>query len=186
MVFSAGEYAELLGLYLGDGHIVRARRTHRLRISLDTRHAQVVSEATDLLRRCFPDNGVGVSLRHEGAMAVVSLYSGHLTCLFPQHGSGLKHTRRLVLEPWQEQMVEAAPWAFLRGCVHSDGCFFINRTGPYTYLSVDFTNRSSDLLSLFTTTCELVGVEYRRYERRVRIYRRESVAAFAAFVGLKR
>ncbi len=46
MRFGPAEYAELLGLYLGDGHVVRAGRTHRLRLSLDARH-----RARDVLRR---------------------------------------------------------------------------------------------------------------------------------------
>ena len=29
----------------------------------------------------------------------------------------------------------SAPWAFVRGCIRSDGCSFINRTGRYAYLS---------------------------------------------------
>ena len=37
MVFTEPDYAELLGLYLGDGHIVRAGRSDRLRLFLDTR-----------------------------------------------------------------------------------------------------------------------------------------------------
>ena len=34
--FSDSDYAELLGLYFGDGHIVRMGRTYRLRLFLDT------------------------------------------------------------------------------------------------------------------------------------------------------
>ncbi len=86
----------------------------------------------------------------------------------------------------QRRLVEQAPWSFLRGLTHSDGCFFINRTGPYRYLSVDFANKSRDVLELFTWTCDLVGVDHCMYAKRVRIYRRHSVADFATFVGHKR
>jgi hypothetical protein len=34
-VFDAGDYAELLATYLGDGHISTLARTERLRIFLD-------------------------------------------------------------------------------------------------------------------------------------------------------
>ena len=70
-----------------------------------------------------------------GATVVLWVYSRHLSCLFPQHGPGKKHERRIVLEAWQQEIVEAAPWAFLRGCIRSDGCVFVNRTGRYEYLS---------------------------------------------------
>ena len=41
-----------------------------------------------------------------------------------------KHERRIILEPWQQDLVDAASWALLRGLIRSDGCVFINRTGP--------------------------------------------------------
>ena len=82
-------------------------------------------------------------------MVVLWAYSSHLTCLFPQHGAGKKHERRIALEPWQQELVAAAPWAFLRGCIRSDGSVFVNRTGRYEYLSYDFCNLSQDILGLF-------------------------------------
>lgn len=183
--FTSGEYAELLGLYLGDGHIVRAGRAYRLRLSLDARYPRVVSDAEALLRRTFPENRVGAFRVDGGATAIVSVYCAHLPCLFPQHGTGKKHHRPIRLEAWQRTLVEEAPWSFLRGCIHSDGCFFINRTGPYRYLSVDFHNLSGDVLGLVADACVMVGVRCRRYERKVRIYRRPDVREFAAFVGSK-
>lgn len=186
VAMAAGEYAELLGFYLGDGHISQLGRSHRLRISLDARHEQIVREVLDLLRRTFVRNRVGIVFNDGGATAVPYVYSTHLPCLFPQTGPGLKHDRRIILEPWQRELVERAPWAFLRGLTHSDGCFFINRTGRYMYLSVAFSNRSEDILDLFAWACRLVGVACRRGRTDVRIYRRESVAGFAAFVGSKR
>ena len=52
------DYAELLGLYLGDGHITILDRTQRLRLFLDSRHARVVDEAEALVGRCLPVNRV--------------------------------------------------------------------------------------------------------------------------------
>lgn len=186
MNFSPGEYAELLGYYLGDGYIVVAGRTQRLRISLDAKHPQLIAELEQLLGQCFPENRVSTCFLDGGVTAVVSLYCSHLGCLFPQTGAGMKHTRTLRFEPWQYELIDAAPWSLLRGLVMSDGCAFINRTGPYRYLSYDFTNESRDILDLFCRTCDRVGVQCRRGRRSVRIYRRESVTLLAAFVGAKR
>lgn len=36
----------------------------------------------------------------------IALYSRHWPCLFPQHGPGRKHTRRIALEPWQQALVD--------------------------------------------------------------------------------
>ena len=46
---------------------------------------------------------------------------------FPQHGPGRKHERPIVLEDWQQAIVDEHPWAFLRGLIHSDGCRTTNR-----------------------------------------------------------
>ncbi len=40
--FTDPDYAELLGLYLGDGHIVRTGRADRLRLFLDTRYKRII------------------------------------------------------------------------------------------------------------------------------------------------
>ena len=181
-----GAYAELLGFYLGDGHIVRAGRTSRLRISLDERYPGLVDHVRALVAACFPSNEVSVGSVTGDRAAVVSLYSSHLPCVFPQHGAGKKRDRPIVLEPWQRALVEAAPWSLLRGLLLSDGCFFINRTGRYRYLSAEFTNLSNDSQELFCRTCDRVGVRYRVNGRSVRIYRRESVQLLACFVGTKR
>jgi hypothetical protein len=183
--FADGDYAELLGIYLGDGCISQQGRTWQLRVSLDTRHALILSEIDALLRRCFPGHKVGRSTAHEGRCSIPWVYSSHLPCLFPQHGLGRKHERPIQLEPWQADLLEAAPWRFLRGCIWTDGCSFINRTGPYEYLSYDFANRSQDILDLFTHAADLVGVRYRRYERSVRMYQRASVALMEEHIGLK-
>jgi hypothetical protein len=186
MGFTPGEYAELLGLYLGDGHIVRAGRTQRLRLFLDAQYPVLADEARSLLERCLPGNRVSVTRLQERSTLVVSLYSVHLACLFPQHGSGVKHERQIVLEGWQRELVRAAPWSLLRGLVLSDGCAFINRTGRYRYLSYEFRNRSADIRALFVETCDLVGVRYTISRDRIRICRRASVTEMAAFVGTKR
>lgn len=184
--FSDSDYAELLAIYLGDGYIVQMGRTFRLRVYLDRRHPGVIADIEGLLRRCFPANRVGVAVSRVYWMTVLSVYSSHLPCLFPQHGPGKKHNRRILLETWQQELLEQQPWPFLRGCIWTDGCSYINRTGPYEYLSYDFYSHSQDILALFTAACDQAGVGYRRYGRYVRIARRESVALMQTHVGVKR
>src|SRR4029450_6891490 len=83
--------------------------------------------------------------------------------VFPQHGPGRKHERPIVLEPWQERIVEAHPWRFLRGLLHSDGCRTVNRfktklpegrVAEYAYPRYFFSNRSADIRGLFCGYCE--------------------------------
>ncbi len=119
-------------------------------------------------------------------MTVLSVHSSHLPCVLPQHGPGMKHTRPIRLEAWQDMLVERAPWHFLQGLIRSDGCSFVNRTGPYEYLSYGFSNYSTDIIDLFCKTCDMLGLEHRRYARAVRINRRSSVARLEAKIGVKR
>lgn len=186
---SEGDYAELLAVYLCDGHVSSYPRAQRLRIFLDSKYPQIVEDCRALLGRCFPDSSVGCQTRHNGSMSVLWVYSKHLECVFPQCGPGKKHERKIELEPWQRELVSAEPWRFLRGCIRTDGCCFINRTGPYEYLSYDFTNCSADIIELFSQACEGAGVEYRvncwRRIWHVRINRRASVNRMLEHVGRK-
>lgn len=185
MWFSDTDYAELLGLYLGDSHIVRARRTFRLRLFLDSTYPQIIDEARALLERCFARNGIGLARSARGSTTTLSVYCRHLPCLVPQHGPGTKHERPIVLEDWQRHCLEAAPMSFIRGCIRSDGCYFINRTGAYRYPSYAFVNLSADIRDLLAEACDRVGIAHTRTGPRVRICRRESVAILDRWVGPK-
>jgi Helix-turn-helix domain len=184
-------YAYVLGMYLGDGDIGRVMRTWRLRISLDVKWPGVIRECREALEHLFPHNRVAVSgAGSEEGCAIVRVYSNHLPCLFPQHGTGPKHTRRLVLEPWQEASVQKHPEWFLRGLVHSDGCRYPNRVRSngrdYVYPSYAFTNCSRDLQELFIASCEHLRIDCRRQNRfNVVVTRRRSVARMDELVGPK-
>lgn len=196
MTFTADDYALLLGLYLGDGCISRLARTYSLRIHLDVKYPHIVDTTAALLARCFPTCSTGQHLQSGGSCAVISVYSNHMPCLFPQHGPGKKHLRDVSLEDWQQGIVDDAPWALLRGLIWSDGASFINRHGKYEDLSYVFSNCSLDLLALFTATCDRLELPYRYYPPvqtadglragAVRINRREPVARLVEHVGIKR
>jgi hypothetical protein len=145
----------------------------------------IVDDSEALLRRCFPNNRVGRVVFHDGGVVVIHVYCGHLACLFPQHGPGKKHERPILLEDWQRAIVEAEPWSFLRGCIRSDGCVFVNRTGRYEYLSYGFANYSADILGLVESACRAQGLSPRRYARAIRLNRRGDVARLLEHVGLK-
>lgn len=185
VVFTAGDYAELLGLYLGDGHIERAGRTQSLRISLDSSYPLINDEIEALAQRCYPRNRVG-RYADAASLTVIRVCHSHLSCHFPQHGPGKKHERPIVLEPWQQELAEAEPWRLLRGLIRSEGCRFINRFDGYELPSYAFANHSAGILDIFCAACDTVGVEYRRYETSVRINRRESVARCERHIGPKR
>lgn len=55
----------------------------------------------------MPGQRATIVSRKDNCVDVV-LCSNHWPCLFPQHGPGRKHHRRIALEPWQEAIVKAA------------------------------------------------------------------------------
>jgi len=187
--FSIDDYSELFGMYLGDGCISEYPRTQRLRISLDGKYPGIIDAGRALLERTFPLNKVDVVPFDGGHY--LSVYSRHIACLFPQHGPGSKHRRAIVPELWQWAILASAPWPFIRGCIRTDGCYFVNRTGKYEYPSYHFASMSNDIASIFSLALDMVGVEFRRTngcERRInniRINRRSSVELMREHVGVK-
>lgn len=137
-------------------------------------------------KACVPSPSPGIRLRGRVQLA--------LALLLPQHGPGKKHERSITLEPWQQEIVDAHPWEFIRGLVHSDGCRITNWTTRlvagerkrYEYPRYFFTNLSSDIIRLFTEALDHVGVEWRQANaRNISIARKASVALMDTHVGPK-
>lgn len=185
-------YPYLLGLYLGDGSISRhPRGVYRLRVSLDRAYPRIVAECVAALAITMPRNKIGLVRASDQRLDVPYSYSRHLPCLFPQHGPGMKHRRRIVLEPWQREFLDRYPGRFLRGLIHSDGSRFINTIRhskrTYRYPRYEFSNRSDDIRGLFCTYCDRLGIEWRPMNRwTISVARRDSVALLDRHVGPKR
>lgn len=191
-------YAYLLGLYLGDGHIIRSAR-HRspsLTITCDDKWPGLMDAAENAVRTVFPGHRP-CRVRSDGCHDV-KVYSKHLWCLFPQHGPGRKHERRIALELWQQEIVDAYPWELVRGLFHSDGCRFTNWTEQwrggelrrYEYPRYFFTNKSQDILRIFSDALDQVGVAWTTTCRggqpyNISVARREAVALMDLHVGPK-
>jgi hypothetical protein len=185
------DYAYVLGLYLGDGHVVAMHRgVYALRITLDALYVAIVAEALSSLSRLLPRNRPGVTRRKSRAVDVVS-YSKLWPVLLPQHGPGRKHARDVSLVPWQERITATHPQAFLRGLIHSDGSRFVasQRSGGrvYRYPRYYFDNKSRDIITTFCTHLDLLGIRWTRPRWDcVQIARKADVAALDEFVGRKR
>ncbi len=79
----------------------------------------LLAECMDAVQAIRPGNKVG-TVQSDGCKYVS--YSRHWPCLFPQHGPGEKHNRRIRLDPWQQTITDQHPGRFARGLFHSDGC----------------------------------------------------------------
>lgn len=125
--FSDAEYAYLLGLYLGDGGISVHRGIVSMRIHLDVAYPGLNAEVECALRSVSLTGAAGTTRAKDRNCVVVYSYGRFWPCLFPQHGPGKKHLRSIMLEPWQEEIVDRHPGRLLRGLIQSDGWRGLNR-----------------------------------------------------------
>jgi hypothetical protein len=185
------KYSYLLGMYLGDGIVVRVGRCLALRVFMDSRYPNIIEEVAEATRAVMPTSLASVYPHPRYYAVTIASYSKAWGCLFPQHGPGRKHERKIELAPWQEAIVDSEPEAFVRGLIHSDGCRVMNRVcvngKDYAYPRYFFSQVSKDIQGLFCRTLEQLGVEYSfsTRGRDVSIARRESVARHDSFVGPK-
>lgn len=117
----ARAYAYLLGLYFGDGCISKAQRgVFRLRIVLDRKYPGIIDECAAAMGEVMPTNKVGRLEHLHQRSTEVSSWSRSWPCLFPQHGPGKKHDRRIWLSDWQQKITNAHPGLLVRGLIQED------------------------------------------------------------------
>ncbi|OLM31050.1 hypothetical protein Ae717Ps2_1945 [Pseudonocardia sp. Ae717_Ps2] len=187
------DYAYLLGMYLGDGHLTAAQRTHCLWIYCGDDWPGIIDDVRAATAAVLP--GASVSTTPRAGSTAVKCFSRHWTCLFPQHGPGMKHTRPIRLEPWQRAVVDTRPDRFLRGLFHSDGCRTTNRVRAvladgsvreYSYPRWFFDNTSEDIMRLAEGALDLLGIAHRRARRTcLSVARADAVAELDAAIGPK-
>lgn len=193
--YRVAAYCYLLGLYLGDGHIVARGNSAFMRITLDEKYSAIVREATAALRGVFPEANVRRYTYGPARRIILQLSDPSLLVAFPQHGPGRKHLRDIRLQAWQQALTRRYPRPLLRGLIHSDGCRSKNRfrtllpggrVAEYEYVRYFFTNLSSDIQRIFCAHCDLLGIRWTRSsEKNTSVSHRASVAILDSFVGPK-
>lgn len=186
-------YAELLGWYLGDGHLSLGNRgVWALHIFNDGKYVEANARILVLMRQVKPAGRPHTRLL--AGCVVTTMGWKHWLCLFPQHGPGRKHDRTIELEDWQLQIVDAFPADFLRGLFHSDGSRVRNwatrrvrgELKRYDYPRWQFSNRSEDILALCTHALDELEIPWRRSSsQHISVSRREAVARLDELIGLK-
>jgi hypothetical protein len=183
----------MLGLYLGDGHLILARKgVWVLSITCCDGWPGIMEQARLAMSAVMPSSKVFARAR-TGCTDIKST-SKHWLCLFPQHGPGMKHQRVIALEPWQERIVAEYPGDFARGLFHSDGYRGINRVRRplkedhrwYGYPRYLFVNQSADIHRLCGQALDRLGVAWRFSKpNTISVARRTAVARLDVFVGPK-
>jgi hypothetical protein len=122
---------------------------YRFNLSLDAQYPVVRDEAQAAAAIVMPSSKASVRRHPRHRLVWVDSCSKHWPCLFPQHGRGVKHLRRIELEDWQRAILDRYPWRFLRGLIHSDGSRHWNTikrpNKTYRYTRYEFSNRSDDI-----------------------------------------
>lgn len=176
-------YAYLLGLYMGDGYVVLA--TSRLEISLDPKYPRLIAECASAMKAVHPRGKATVRGKGEGAV-VVNSYAAEWLVLFPHHGPGRKHLRKVELLPWQVEIVNQHTAAFLRGLIHSDGCRYDRKVGGKIYPAYEFSNESVDIMKMCEVACSRLGVRFRRPStNQLSVARRADVRVLDELIGAK-
>jgi hypothetical protein len=189
----AAPFAHLLGLYLGDGCLSALKKdVYSLRIACDDKYPRLIDEAADAIAAVHPSRPVH-RVQAVGYTSVLS-YWKHWPCLFPQHGPGPKHQRRIELPDWQREIVRGHPGEFLRGLFNSDGCRAANwasrmvagQVKRYEYPRYMFSNESADIMRLCQETLDLLCIPWRMPRRNaLSVARKEGVAKLDLLVGPK-
>ncbi len=186
------QYAYLLGMYLGDGYIVATHRgVYRLSIFLDLKYPRIIDECRHALIKVRTNGSDKVTEQEKDGCVALSASWKHWPCLFPQHGPGMKHTRSIKLENWQEEILLGYSQDLLRGLIHSDGSRGVNtirtEASVYRYPRYEFSNHSKDIQRIFTRACDTAGIRWKQMNwKSVAISRREEVAKMDEFIGPKR
>lgn len=179
------DYAYILGMYLGDGHIVKMGRTYRICIALDNKYPKLIEECEKRAKYLYQHNSVNRGA--QTGCSWVYWYSNNLPTDFPQHGPGTKHTRKIELADWQENIVEKYPKDFIRGLLHSDGSRFKRTVHGKEYWAYNFVNESRDISAMLHKSLEQLGIKYRVNQngRTTNIATKPAIAFLDTFVGPK-
>ncbi|MDA0137246.1 hypothetical protein [Solirubrobacter deserti] len=184
-----------MGWYLGDGYIGKPPRTYQLVITADSAYPLLIARCCEAIVAAVPGRVANVNPHPtQNSVRIASCWT-RWPDAFPQHGVGRKHERPIVLEDWQQAIVDEHSWAFLRGLIHSDGCRTTNtfktklpsgRVAEYSYTRYFFSNISADIRGLFCATCEQLGLRWTKSNaRNISISHRRSVALLDEHVGPK-
>ncbi len=199
-------YAYLLGMYLGDGYISQVSRTYALRIALDYSYPKIIQRVRDAMLICFPKNKITSFTSYfneKPSCTELKIYNNDIPKKFPQHGKGKKHERSIVLEQWQQIIVEKYAKQFLRGLFESDGSRYISRIKKknpeeyYEYVNYSFTNVSIDITNLVINHLKKLNINYKlqhKYKNKeekhqkqyvITISKKANVAFMDTFIGPK-
>jgi hypothetical protein len=139
-----------------------ARGVYRLRI-------WCANAYPELIKRCEDAMGDIIATKVSRVACVgcteVASFSKHWPCLFPQHGPGRKHERRIELVPWRQELVDLDPRPLVGGLLHSDGCRVLNLGERNALPALPLHQHVGRHPRIFGRACDQLGIEWRPNNR---------------------
>lgn len=184
-------YSYILGMYLGDGHIIQLKNKRAYRLSLFNNAFQdrVIELCSTSLSYILPSNKVTVYKVPTCNLVKVYVHNKMLPTILPQHDFGKKHDRSVKLLDWQLKYLNTSK--MLAGLFHSDGTFYTYK-GYYFY---SFTNCSLDILDICKMCLEDKNIKYTFTPKKasdmvtqsylIKVYRQKEVLKLYDIVGEK-
>lgn len=178
------EFAELMGILAGDGHLDTYQVSVTTNAVTDMEHAMHIRK---LFSTVF---AAQASLRKRSSRnAVIVLLSSKSACDFIE-AEGMRRGNKV------EKQIAPPAWifsrhrfkcAFLRGLIDTDGTVYIDKHTingkDYGSICIAFTNASMPLLDFVSATFEELGYRPTRWGRQVRLRRQKDVLAYAKTIG---
>jgi hypothetical protein len=177
-------YSYILGLYLGDGYINKIKNSYRLRIFNTVEYKLLNKFIINQLGLLFPNNKIGYT-DFKTYLSICVYSNKSIPFLFPQHGKGRKHKRKIYLHNWQKEIISDK--YLLMGLFHSDGCFYYRKVNSIIYPAYCFINESNDIHKIFQNCCDKLNVKYTYAlkPKRTNIYKKNDVECLLTLIGTK-
>jgi len=150
-----GKLAELIGIILGDGHIQKNDKNgvHYLEIALNStefcqinRAGYLIKEKTNLKPKIYEKKGHAVRIVAHSKDLVKKLEDLGLS-------AGDKKQNQVGVPSWIKDD-EAYSKHCLRGLIDTDGSIYQDTRGTKSYIRIQFSNRSQELLNDFRDLCK--------------------------------
>ena len=177
--------AELVGIFMGDGHVHEYQATVVTNSITDKEHAQYISE---LIQKLFfvP---VSITKRKNSNALVVCVSSKEFCRLLSLFGipKGNKVTLQVKMPKWITNKMSYRK-AFIRGLFDTDGSVYLdNKTHNgknYSYLGMSFSNRSLPLISAFKEELQSLGFHpTQKTKYAVFLRRRKEILRYFSVIG---